>query len=122
MVEDNPVNVKITSKILSDAGYLVHSVENGQDALDILDQKDFDLILMDGEMPIMDGYQTTKNIREGKIFKKFTRHQTIPIIALMASSSPETIKKSQASGMNNHIEKSIANKAELIEMVRRYLG
>ena len=121
MVEDNPVNIKITSMILRNAGYKTSYVENGKEALKILDEKDFDLILMDGEMPVMNGYQATEALRDGSVFKKFKHYKTIPIIALMSSSDPETIKKSQKSGMNDHVEKS-ASKNKLLDMIMKYLG
>lgn len=118
MVEDNPVNIKITSKVLRDAGYKVTCVENGQEALKILDQQEFDLVLMDGEMPIMNGYDTAKNIREGKYFKNFKSYKTIPIVALMASSDPEIIQKALSSGANSSLEKTIV-KADFLAAVAR---
>ncbi len=118
LVEDNPVNIKITSKILRDAGYEVRHVENGLESLKILDEEKFDLILMDGEMPVMNGYQAIKEIRLGKSFKKFKNHKTIPIIALMASSDKETVQKAFDSGANFNLEKTINKKDFLAAVVR----
>jgi signal transduction histidine kinase/CheY-like chemotaxis protein len=120
LVEDNPVNIKITSKILHNAGYEVSHVENGLEALKILDEEKFDLILMDGEMPVMNGYQAIKEIRLGSSFKKFKNHQTIPIIALMASSDKETVQKAFDSGANFNLEKTI-NKKDFLAAVARAL-
>lgn len=121
LVEDNPANIKITSKILRDIGYKTHHVENGEDALKILDEEDFDLILMDGEMPIMNGYEAATKIREGKVFKKFKNYKKIPIIALMSSSDEKTIKRALDSGMNSHLEKS-TSKTKLSNMLEDWLG
>ena len=109
LVEDNPVNIKITSRILENAGLKIKSATNGKEALKILDEEKFDLILMDGEMPIMNGYETTKKIREGNCFKKFKNYKTIPIIALMGNSDPITIRQTQDCGMDGHIVKSTGN-------------
>ncbi len=120
LVEDNPANIKITSKILRDMGYKTRHVENGEDALKVLDEEDFDLVLMDGEMPIMNGYEATAKIREGKIFKKFKNYKMIPIIALMSSSDEKTIKRALDSGMNSHLEKS-TSKTKLANMIEDWL-
>ncbi len=120
MVEDNPVNIKITTKILRKAGYETYYVENGKEALKILDEKHFDLILMDGEMPVMNGYQATAKIREGKSFENFKNYKTIPIIALMSSSDSQAIKRAKDSGMNYHLEKS-TSRTKLIDVVDGWL-
>jgi CheY-like chemotaxis protein len=118
LVEDNPVSAKVIIKILQNAGYKTHQAWNGKEALIILDEENFDLILMDGEMPIMNGYETTAAIREGKSFAKFKEYKTIPIVALMASSNEKTIKRAMDSGMNYYLEKS-AYKAKLLELIER---
>ncbi len=120
LVEDNPVNIKITSKILRDFGYEVKHAENGLEALEMLDKQKFDLILMDGEMPVMNGYEAIKQIRLGNSFKKFKNYQTIPIIALMASSDKETVQKAFDSGANYNLEKTI-NKKDFLAAVARAL-
>ena len=120
LVEDNPINIKITTKVLESGGYKVSHADNGKEALKILDQEYFDLILMDGEMPIMNGYEATAAIREGSAFKNFTRNKTIPIVALMSSSDPKTIARAKESGMNDHVEKAIS-KTRLLSVVEKYL-
>jgi CheY-like chemotaxis protein/anti-sigma regulatory factor (Ser/Thr protein kinase) len=121
IVDDSPVNLKITSTILKRVGYAVNYVENGADAISILDQENFDLILMDGEMPIMDGYQATREIREGNSFKNFKNYKNIPIIALMGNSDHETIGKIQDCGMNGHLSKSSSAK-EILDVVESFLS
>ncbi len=120
VVDDNPTNIKITTKILTDLGYRVRSAENGQDALQILDEEEFDLILMDGEMPIMNGYEATIQIREGAVFKRFKKYKTIPIVALMSSSDEVTIKRALDCGMNFHLEKS-TSKTKLLAVISEVL-
>ena len=120
LVEDNPVNIKITCRILEKQGYRVIYAENGRDALETIEKECPDLILMDGEMPIMNGYDATRNIRKGTSFKNFTHFKDIPIIGLMSSADDKTIKRALDAGMVSHIEKSTSSTKLLME-IRRYL-
>jgi signal transduction histidine kinase/CheY-like chemotaxis protein len=120
LVEDNSVNILINRRILESEGYQVYCAENGQEALEILDKQDFDLILMDGEMPIMNGYDATRAIRDGRVFTRFKNYKTIPIIALMSSSDDKTVKRAIDCGMNAHIEKS-PSKTALLNKIRASL-
>ncbi len=105
IVDDSEVNTMIVTHILSSAGCKVYHVHNGKEALEILDNPpNIDLILMDGEMPVMNGYDAAKTIREGKCFKNF-KNYNIPIIALMGNDDENTIKKTEECGMNGHIGK-----------------
>ncbi|NBV06732.1 MAG: response regulator [Proteobacteria bacterium] len=121
LVEDNPVNIKIAYKALEGKGYRVMHAENGLEALEIIDQENFDLILMDGEMPVMNGYEAARKIREGKVFKNFKNYKTIPIVAFMSCCDEQTLKKALDSGMNDYVEKSIS-RTKLFEMVEKYCG
>jgi signal transduction histidine kinase/CheY-like chemotaxis protein len=121
IVDDNLVNLKITTKILQSVGYQTKTAQNGKEVLKILDQENFDLILMDGEMPIMNGFEATKKIRDGKIFKKFKQYQTIPIIALMANSNSQLIENALDCGMNICLEKSIS-KDNLLATIQKFLS
>ncbi len=120
LVDDNPVNIKISSTILRNAGYKTYYAENGKEAVSLLDKLSIDMILMDGEMPLMNGYETTKIIRDGKIFRNFKNYKKIPILALMSSSDAATIKKAIGSGMNDHLEKS-TSKNKLLKIIDNYL-
>ncbi len=101
LAEDNIVNQKIASKMLEKRGWIVKTVDNGKKVLDYLDKESFDLILMDAQMPELDGFDTTKLIRENE--KKTGRH--IPIIALTARAMLEDQKKCFECGMDAYVAK-----------------
>jgi CheY-like chemotaxis protein len=101
LVEDNHVNQLIISKFLLKWGLQVDMADNGLIAVDLLKTAIYDLILMDLEMPEMDGYEATRTIRS------FTdeRYKEIPIIALTASAMIEVQDQVFASGMNGYVTK-----------------
>jgi len=112
LVEDNEINQEVANNQLQDLGLQVTLAENGQLALDLIKQHHFDLVLMDIQMPIMDGYQATRAIREFD--------QDTPIIALTAAAMIEDKKKALAAGMNGHLSKPI-NLEELRLLLSNYL-
>ncbi|MDC8002633.1 response regulator [Aureisphaera galaxeae] len=97
IVEDNRINQIVTQKILEKEGVVCTIADNGQKAVDMVKSKKFDLVLMDINMPIMDGIQATASIRE---FDEF-----LPIIALTAVEIEEMRHKIYQSGMNDIIVK-----------------
>ena len=106
IVEDNELNREITSELLKDEGFLIEEATNGVEAIDkVIHSKSgyFDLILMDVQMPVMDGYKATREIRR----MKEPALAGIPIVALTANTFEEDKKKCFAAGMNGHIEKPI---------------
>jgi len=104
VVDDHPVNRKLAGHLLSKLGYLVIFAEDGQQALDLLKQKPFDLILMDVQMPVLDGIETTKIIRSytGEAF-----NPRIPILALTAHALKGDKERLLAAGMNGYVSKPI---------------
>lgn len=104
LAEDNAVNIKLISVILQKMSHEVSVATNGFEAIDALSVKDFDLVLMDVEMPEMDGIETTKRIRAGEAGEA---KKKIPIIALTAHAVEEFKKKSLGVGMNAYITKPI---------------
>lgn len=98
VVEDNPMNQKLTIGILKRLGYTTQLAENGSQALDRLKNDDFDLILMDIQMPIMDGYVATQQIRT--VLQKKT-----PIIAMTAHAIASEREKCLKAGMNDFLSK-----------------
>lgn len=117
VAEDNEINQEIIQSLLEDLGLAVTLVGNGQEALDILEHKDFDCIFLDIQMPFMDGLTAAREIRlRGR---EGVRH--LPIIAMTAHAMQEDTDKSMAAGMNDHLTKPI-DVAALNKCVRHYLG
>jgi len=101
LVEDNMVNQVIAKRILEIAGLNVDIAENGVEALEALKNKSYDLVLMDIQMPEMDGLTATRFIREQ------TDLNWMPIVALSAHAMSEDHQKSLEAGMNAHMTKPI---------------
>jgi PAS domain S-box-containing protein len=101
LVEDNDMNQLLEKKILNDWGWNVETVENGVEAIDKLRIKDFDIILMDIQMPEMDGYEATRKIRN----KLQAPKSNIPILGMTAHITPEEEAKCYNAGMNGYISK-----------------
>lgn len=102
LAEDNVVNAKIASKILEKLGIKSIVVENGERALAEIQNRNFDLVLMDVNMPVMDGISATEKIRE----LGFEKHQ-LPILALTANAMMEDKDRCLKAGMNGFISKPI---------------
>ena len=120
LVEDNDFNMEIETELLSEAGFIVDTAVNGSIAVDKVRNSrpgDYEVILMDIQMPVMDGYQATKEIRS----LKDRETAAIPIIALSANTFDEDRKKSMECGMNAHIAKPVDIEllSELIEEMCR---
>lgn len=106
LVEDNALNREIATAILEQAGLQVDSVEDGTDAVARMNtaaEDQYDLILMDVQMPRMDGYTATRKIRA----MENPRKANIPIVAMTANAFDEDRKKAFAAGMNAHVAKPI---------------
>lgn len=101
LVEDNDMNQELALELLESAGAHVVTANNGMEAYDLVLQQNFDSVLMDCQMPIMDGYTATSKIRT-----HFNCDQ-LPIIAMTANVMKSDIEKVYASGMNAHIAKPI---------------
>jgi len=102
VVEDQRINQMVIKQILNKWNNPHEIVSNGQEAIDILGEKDFDLVCMDLQMPVCDGFEATHKIRN-KLVK--VRNHNIPIIALSADALPETRQKVLDAGMNDYITK-----------------
>jgi signal transduction histidine kinase/CheY-like chemotaxis protein len=100
IAEDNSVNQKIIQSIVRNLGMDFAVASNGKDVLQQLREDHFDLILMDCQMPIMDGYTATRHIRASS-----ERYAQIPIIAVTAHASPGDRERCLVAGMNDHIGK-----------------
>jgi two-component system, sensor histidine kinase len=104
LAEDNPINQLFMSRFLENAGHHVVIVENGHEALDALEKEPFDLVLMDIQMPEMDGIEATRAIRSADP-SRFD--PDIPIIALTAYALDEDRERFMAAGMNGFIPKPV---------------
>ncbi|KZZ15904.1 hypothetical protein A3749_24070 [Oleiphilus sp. HI0078] len=113
LVEDNKINQMIAEEILKKAGYQVEIADNGEDAVASVEAKDIDLILMDIQMPIMDGEQACQIIREQ------LRRQDLPIIALTANVLPEQTEQYLNQGFTSFVGKPFDN-AVLLETISKY--
>ncbi len=102
LVDDNLVNQQVATEMLQCAGVLVDVAGNGVDAVRMADQFDYDAILMDIQMPKMDGYEATACIRQQR------RHRDLPIIAMTAHAIAGYRDKCLAAGMNDYVTKPIA--------------
>jgi len=107
VVEDNKTNQVLIDIILDEYGIDADIANNGLEAVNILKEKTYDLILMDIQMPNMNGYEATKFIRDKK--SDVINHE-VEIVALSANATVEDIKLSSAAGMNNHLSKPIEAK------------
>ena len=113
LVEDYPVNQEVLSQHLRKEGHTVTIAENGKIALDLLSHNRYDLILMDVQMPVLDGYETTKIIKE--------LGYKLPVIGLTANVDQDSRKKCVECGMNDIQSKPIKRK-QLLEVIQKWMG
>jgi len=109
IAEDNKMNQTLLGMLLEDSQLNLEYADDGEMAVDMAKEKAYDLILMDIQMPRMNGYEATKRIRE--------IHPTVPILALSANVMQEDIEKSLESGMNCHLAKPINMEKLYIELL-----
>ncbi|MBW2483390.1 MAG: PAS domain S-box protein [Deltaproteobacteria bacterium] len=102
LVEDNEINQQVASEILQGAGLIVNLANDGQEAVDAVQENKYDAVLMDVQMPVMDGYTATREIRNLK-----SEIRNVPIIAMTAHAMAGDDQKSIDAGMNDHITKPI---------------
>ncbi|MBI3893651.1 MAG: response regulator [Candidatus Wallbacteria bacterium] len=114
LVEDNEINQQVARELLELAGLSVRIAEHGQAALEALAQEPFGLVLLDMQMPVMDGYAAAQAIRLQE------RYAAMPIIAMTAHATREEREKCLALGMNDHVSKPIEPQV-LYETLARHL-
>ena len=115
VVEDQEDNRQILRDLLGSAGYQLVEAENGEEALKALARQRPDLILMDIQLPILDGYETTRRIRSNEDLK------SIPIIAVTSYALAGDDAKAIAAGCNGYVTKPYSPR-QLLAKVREYLG
>jgi len=137
LVDDDPINQMVALGLLRRRGWEATAAANGKEALQVLAQQRFDLILMDLQMPELDGFQTASIIRQNEAgpppeastldttlaMRQTTPDQTehIPIIALTTASQPGVREKCIAAGMDDFLNKPV-NPRELYGMIEKYIG
>ncbi|MGY4382992.1 PAS domain S-box-containing protein [Pedobacter sp. UYP24] len=117
VVDDNEINILIANRILSKWGFVFDSAHSGQEAIQKVMRKEYDLIFMDIKMPGIDGYETTAIIRE----LPGNYHQQVPIIALTASTLSADYIKFKESGMNGHLLKPFKPE-EIKRIINQYFS
>jgi two-component system sensor histidine kinase/response regulator len=101
VVEDNEINRQLAQELLQQAGLVVTLAHNGKEAVDLVEQEDFDAVLMDIHMPVMGGFEATEIIRANP------QRATLPIIAMTANAMAGDRDKCLVAGMNDHVAKPI---------------
>ena len=117
LVEDNIVNRMIGAEMLKSFGVDVLEAEDGAQSLAVLEQQHVDLVLMDIQMPVLDGYATTRLVREREARLRLPR---VPIVALTANAFDEDAAQSMAAGMDAHLAKPYS-RLQLRELLQRWL-
>ncbi len=105
LVEDNPTNQQVALAMLRLLGLSADTANQGKEALQALAARPYDLILMDCQMPEMDGYEATRHIRDPQ---SCVRDHAVPIIAMTANAMPEDRQQCLAAGMNDYLAKPIS--------------
>ena len=114
LAEDNDINQQIACELLGDAGFVVEVADNGRVALEMAQRQPYDLLLMDMQMPVMDGLDATTAIRS------IARLHTLPIVAMTANAMAEDRRDCLAAGMNDFLTKPI-NPDELWRMLLKWM-
>ncbi len=116
LVEDNPTNQFVARRLLEKRGYRVSLADNGAVALDLLANEPFDLVLMDCQMPVMDGYEATRQLRRSTT----VANPHLPVIAMTANAMEGDRELCLAAGMDDYITKPI-DAAQLFDLLDRHL-
>jgi CheY-like chemotaxis protein len=114
LVEDNPVNQMVARKMLEKIGIESTLAADGQEALNKLEQERFDAVLMDCQMPVMDGFEAARRIREREGLS------ALPVIAMTANVMEGDREKCISAGMNDYIGKPVVE-ADLKKILARWL-
>ena len=117
VVDDDALQRDIACQLLTTLDYTAKNCASGEEAVSLVEKESFDLILMDAQMPVMDGLESTRNIRK----KEQGSEEHIPIIALTARAMAGDRKKCLDSGMDGYVSKPI-DRAQLYEAVESFFS
>ncbi|KPA12752.1 multi-sensor hybrid histidine kinase [Candidatus Magnetomorum sp. HK-1] len=118
LVEDSIVNQQIATKIIEKLGFRVDIASNGEECLSALEKKPYDIVFMDVQMPVMDGLEATRNIRQGT---RKAINTEVPVVAMTAHTLPGIQKEFTEVGMNDAIIKPI-HPDEILKYIKKYTG
>jgi PAS domain S-box-containing protein len=127
LVEDTPINAEVVVEILRIAGYTTDVATDGLAALEVIRRAAYDVVLMDCQLPGIDGYETTRRIRSleasGSLpsARAATAAPRVPILALTASATREDLERARLSGMDDHIAKPV-DARRLLDVLAGHLG
>jgi len=120
LAEDNPVNQEVTRVMLEDVGCTVQIADNGRRALDAMATGRFDLVLMDCQMPEMDGFEALRRLRNrDDVTRSFTTARDVPVVALTANALAGDAEHCLAVGFSDYLAKPFKQQ-QLIDLVRRW--
>jgi PAS domain S-box-containing protein len=108
LVEDNEINREFATELLRGEGIVVDEAVDGQQAVDLVQRQDYDAVLMDIQMPVMDGLEAARHIRALADQPDGGRFARLPIIAMTALAMAKDVEQGRAAGMNDHVTKPIA--------------
>jgi CheY-like chemotaxis protein len=117
LVEDNPVNRLVATRLIEKQNHTVTAAANGQEALEMIEKEKFDCVLMDVQMPVLDGFEATAAIRN----KERSSGGHLPIIAMTAHAMAGDLDRCLAAGMDGYISKPIKAK-DVFATIERVLG
>jgi signal transduction histidine kinase len=121
VAEDNEINQIVTTQVLSKVGFTCDLVGNGKEALAALENKEYDLVLMDCQMPEMDGFEATRQYRTREATQVAERPKPVPIIALTANALRGDRERCLEAGMTDYLTKPI-DPVKLIDLVQQYIS
>ncbi len=119
LVEDSPINAEVAGSILRDAGYAFDLVTDGLRAVEAVQRRPYDFVLMDCQLPELDGYDATRRIRALEAAGKLGGAGRLPIVALTASAMPGDLERCLAAGMDDHIAKPVDARTLLARIALR---
>jgi CheY-like chemotaxis protein len=116
VAEDNPVNQKVAARLLERLGMEVDVAADGSQALELWRRRDYDLVLLDCQMPVLDGYRTATTLRAEE-----ERDEHVPIVALTANAMAEDRARCLNAGMDDYLAKPVRLE-DLREVVERWVA